>query len=64
MDLAALHSYMKGFSKRYPDFPIMQVVLAQLGKDKNKPIWQAPLAKLKCHNPPIINHNDDSNNKH
>jgi hypothetical protein len=55
---------MNGFAKQYPDFPIVQVPLAKLVKDKNKPIWQVPLAKFNCFNPPIINHNDDSNYKH
>jgi len=39
--------YMRQFAFEYPDFPIVQVPLAQLENDKNESIWQASLAKLK-----------------
>jgi predicted nuclease of restriction endonuclease-like (RecB) superfamily len=35
--------YMRAFAEAYPDFPIVQVPLAQLQK---YPIWQVPLASL------------------
>ena len=35
--------YMRMFAETYPDFPFVQVPLAQL---QNYPIWQVPLAKL------------------
>ena len=35
--------YMRAFAEAYPDFPIVQVSLAQLQK---YPIWQVPLASL------------------
>ena len=35
---------MKIFAQEYPDFPILQVPLAELPEDAS--IWQAPLAKL------------------
>lgn len=35
--------YMRAFAEAYPDFPIVQVPLAQLQK---YPIWQVPLAKF------------------
>lgn len=38
--------YMRQFAFEYPDFPIVQVALAQLGNGKNKSILQASLAKL------------------
>jgi len=37
---------MKIFAKEYPDFPIVQVSLAQLEKEKATSIWQAALAKI------------------
>jgi predicted nuclease of restriction endonuclease-like (RecB) superfamily len=39
-------SYMKGFAKQYPDFPILQVALAKLENVKKESILQASLAKL------------------
>lgn len=36
--------YMKVFAAEYPDFPILQVPLAEL--EGNPPIWQVSLAKL------------------
>lgn len=48
--------YMKQFAAEYPDFPFLQVPLAELEKDEilqvalaentQTPIWQVPLAKL------------------
>jgi len=38
--------YMKSFAKEYPDFPILQVPLAELENDKKQSILQVRLAKL------------------
>ena len=38
--------YMRKFAFEYPDFPIVQVPLAQLNNGKNDSIMQASLAKL------------------
>lgn len=35
--------YMRAFAEAYPDFPIVQVPLAQL---QEHPVWQVPLAKF------------------
>ena len=34
---------MKRFAKEYPDFPFLQVPLAEI---QERPIWQVPLVKL------------------
>lgn len=56
--------YMKRFALDYPDFPFLQVPLAELEKDDfwrialsentQNPIWQVPLAKLEKDGEPFV----------